>query len=113
MTTTTAYQRNYDAVVTQFNSLAPSYMAREPFPSIRRRKLAPILSEIRARGTTQTPRVNAIPENDLRACDPILYITPTPDMSESPEFKPTVSKMATSNQCDFYNQKCRNAKKRG
>ena len=69
MTTTTAYQRNYDAVVTQFNSLAPSYMAREPFPSIRRRKLAPILSEIRARGATQTPRVNTIPENDLRACD--------------------------------------------
>ena len=25
-------------------------------------------------------------------------------MSESPEFKPAVSKMATSNQCDFYNR---------
>ena len=71
---TTDITHQWKTVVAQFNSIAPSYMAREPFPSIRRRMMAPILSEIRARGTTQTPRVNAIPENDLRACDPILYI---------------------------------------
>ena len=92
MTTDAAHQ--WKTVVTQFNSLAPSFTAREPFPSIRRREMAPILSEIRARGSTQTPRVNTIPENDLRACDPTSCVTPTPDMSESPEFKPAVSKMA-------------------